>query len=89
MKTLLTVLAALSATALVATAADEAKPEAKKRDPEAAFKKLDANGDNAVTLEEFKAARKDAAKAEAAFSKRDKDGDGKITLEEFKAPAKK
>ena len=80
----------MTATALVATAADEAKADAKpKRDPEAMFKKLDANSDKSVTKEEFVANRKDPAKAEAAFAKRDKDGDGKITLEEFTTPGKK
>jgi hypothetical protein len=89
MKTLLTVLAALSATAMIATAADEAKPEGKKPNPEARFKKLDADNDNAVTLEEFKAKAKDPAKAETAFGKRDKNGDGKLSLEEFSAGGKK
>ena len=73
--------------------AEEAKPEAKgdkpKRDPEAVFKKLDANSDSAVSLEEFKTGKKDAAKAEENFKKRDKDGDGKLSLEEFKGPGKK
>lgn len=75
----------MTATALVATAAEEAQADAKpKRDLDAMFKKLDANSDNSITKEEFVAARKDAAKAGEAFGKRDKDGDGKITLEEFK-----
>ena len=85
MKTLLTAIAAITATALAATAAEEPKTDAKpKRDLDAMFKKLDANADNSVSKDEFVAKRKDAAKAEAAFGKRDKDGDGKITLEEFK-----
>ena len=56
--------------------------------PEEAFKKLDANSDGEITLDEFKAGprgQKDPARAEAAYKKIDKDGDGKVTLEEFKA----
>lgn len=55
--------------------------------PEEAFKKMDANSDSSVSLEEFKASprgQRDAAKAEEAFKKMDKDSDGKVTLEEFK-----
>jgi Ca2+-binding EF-hand superfamily protein len=51
------------------------------------FKKLDTNGDNYLSLEEFKAgARKGetAAVAEAVFKIKDKDGDQKLTLDEFK-----
>jgi len=61
-------------------------------DPEEAFKKLDANSDGAITLEEFKAkgiGKKDPAKAEEIFKKKDKDGDGKLTLEEYKGGGKK
>ena len=56
--------------------------------PGEAFKKLDANSDGSVSLEEFKAgprAQKDPARAEEIFKKMDKDSDGKLTLEEFKA----
>jgi hypothetical protein len=56
--------------------------------PEEVFKKLDANGDGSVSLEEFKAgprAPKEADKAQEVFSKIDKDGSGGISLEEFKA----
>lgn len=52
------------------------------------FKKLDANSDGSVSLEEFKASprgQKDPAKAEEAFKRMDKDSDGKLTLEEIKA----
>jgi Ca2+-binding EF-hand superfamily protein len=56
-----------------------------KKDPEAAFKKLDKNSDGKVSKEEFTAGAKDAAKAEKAFAKLDKDNDGSLTLEEFKA----
>ena len=68
-----------------AAAADE-KP---KRDPEAAFKKMDANTDGFLSLEEFTGKKKDATKAETQFKKRDKDGDGKLSLDELKAPGKK
>ncbi len=53
-------------------------------DPEAFFKKKDANGDGKVSKEEFLKGAKDAAKAEAAFTAKDKDKDGSLTLEEFK-----
>lgn len=59
-----------------------------KRDPEAAFKKLDKNGDGKVSKEEFTAKAKDAAKAEKAFAKLDKNGDGSLSLEEFKGSKK-
>jgi hypothetical protein len=68
----------------------DAKPgENTRRNPEEAFKKLDTNGDNAVSLEEFKAgpiAKRNPDRADEMFKRRDKDGDGKLTLEEFKAP---
>ncbi|MEI6534112.1 MAG: EF-hand domain-containing protein [Verrucomicrobiaceae bacterium] len=60
-----------------------------KATPDAAFKKLDKDGSGDVSLEEFKAGKKDAAKAEEAFKKLDKDGNGKLTLEEFSAHHKK
>lgn len=89
---LLTSLLALAVLGGFAFAADQ-KPagDKPKRSPEEAFKKLDANSDNAVDLEEFKAGpmgKKDPAKAEETFKKRDKDNDGKLSLDEFK-PAKK
>ena len=104
MKSLITTLAALAVASSFA-AAQEAKPAAPaetkpaadaakpRRDPAEVFKKMDANSDNAITLEEFKAVgigKKDPAKGEAQFKRKDKDGDGKLSLEEFKAqPAKK
>jgi hypothetical protein len=74
-------------------AADPAADGTKKKgDPEASFKKLDADSDNAVTLEEMKAGpmgKKNPAKAEEMFKKKDKDADGKLTLEEYKSGKKK
>ncbi len=89
MKILPTIIAALLAPAAIATAVDEVKPEGKKRDPEAMFKKMDTNADNTLTLEEFQVGKKDPDKAATNFGKRDKDGDGKVTLEEFKTMGKK
>lgn len=87
MKTILT-LAALFLSASLATAAD--KPD--KGDPEAMFKKLDANNDASVTKEEYlasKKAQKDTDKAAKHFGKLDANGDGKLTKEEFAAGNKK
>lgn len=87
------VITSLFALAAMSTFAFAAEPAAgadkPKRDPEAAFKKMDTNSDNSLSLEEFKANKKDVARAEAAFQKRDKDGDGKLSLEEFKAQPRK
>ena len=69
--------------------ADDAKPAdapaTKQPDPEAIFKKLDANGDGKLSKEEFLKGKKDPAKAEERFKKLDKDGDGFLSLDEFKA----
>jgi Ca2+-binding EF-hand superfamily protein len=95
MKLVITTVAALAMASTLAIAED-AKPAAKgdkpKRDPSEAFKKIDGNSDNSLTLEEFKAGpmgKKDPAKAEEVFKKRDKDGDGKLSLEEFSPKGKK
>jgi hypothetical protein len=102
MKTLITVLAALAVSVSFATAADAEKkagdkPAAgaeKKAAPtaEERFKKLDANSDGKVSLDEMKnspAGKKDAAKAEEMFKKKDKDSDGNLSAAEFAAGGKK
>jgi len=95
MKAITTILSilALSAT-LNAAEGDAKKPEGEKKkfDPEAAFKKLDANSDGSISKEEFLAspqAKKDAAKADKMFAGKDKDKDGKLSKDEFTAPGKK
>ena len=91
---LITSLFALAAASSFAFAVDPAPAapaagEKPKRDPEASFKKMDANADGSLSLEEFTGKKKDATKAETQFKKRDKDGDGKLSLDELKAPGKK
>jgi len=76
------------AVAVQAEEAKPAKPDKPKPDPEAAYKKLDANADGKLTLEEFKAGprwKKEPEKAEGVFKKRDKDSSGDISLDEFTA----
>ena len=56
--------------------------------PEAIFKKLDADGSGSVSLEEFKAGprgKENPEKAGEFFKKIDKDGNGELSLEEFKS----
>jgi hypothetical protein len=72
-------------------AGGDAKPaagaEKPKRDPAEMFKKLDANGDGKVTLDEFMAspaAKKDPDKAKARFAKIAAGGDS-FTLEQWTA----
>lgn len=101
MKRILTTLSALALASTLSLAEDkpagpppggpggpggEGKHE--RPNPEAVFKKLDANDDKSISLDEFKAgpmAQKDPARAAEIFKKIDKDGDGKVTFEEFKA----
>jgi hypothetical protein len=97
MKTTFAVLASLLALNFSVSAQDKKEEEKKpaaagadkpKFDPEAAFKKADANADGSISLDEWKAtkqAQKDPTKAEGNFKKKDKDADGKLTLEEYKA----
>lgn len=89
MKAIITLVAVLSI-ASVTFAADAAKKSDKpKADPEATFKKKDANNDGKLSKEECMKGAKDAAKAEAQFTAKDKDKDGSLTLEEYKAPGGK
>ncbi|MCX7819553.1 MAG: EF-hand domain-containing protein [Kiritimatiellae bacterium] len=67
-----------------------AAPEGRKGGPGGgpAFSKLDADGDGAITCEEYVKARAPAddeakKKAEAVFKKMDANSDGKVTKEEF------
>jgi Ca2+-binding EF-hand superfamily protein len=71
----------------VSSVAQAEEKSKKKPDPAKMFEKKDADGDGALTLEEFKAGMKGKAleNAEKRFEKLDKDGDGKVTLEEMKA----
>jgi Ca2+-binding EF-hand superfamily protein len=90
MKVITTLLAVLALASFTTVNAQEKGK--KKGDPEAAFKKMDTNGDGSVSKEEFMAspmAKKDAAKAEKAFGAKDKDKDGKLSKEEFMAQGKK
>jgi Ca2+-binding EF-hand superfamily protein len=71
---------------------DEAKPKKKKLDPEVLFKKLDANDDGSLSLEEFKKfgemgkgkLAEHPEMLEKMFKKLDANNDGKLSLEEFK-----
>ena len=93
MKTLTSILSALAlSTAFATAAAESAKGERKKGDPEAMFKKLDADSNGGVSLEEFKAsprAKKNPAKADEAFKKRDTNNDGSLSLDELKGQRRK
>lgn len=92
MKFTSTLLIAFSLSASVCFAEDAPAAPAgdkPKRDMDAVFKKLDADSNGSISLEEFKAGglgKKDPAKAEEFFKKKDKDGNGSLSLEEFKAP---
>ncbi|MEE4454699.1 hypothetical protein [Novosphingobium resinovorum] len=83
MKRLITVLglaaAALSAVPATAQSAEQA---AKAKEM---FTKADANGDGAISLEEWKA----AGRRERGFSMIDADKDGKVTPEDLRAAAAK
>jgi hypothetical protein len=61
-----------------------------KKDPEQRFKKLDTNGDGALSLQEMKGkGKKEGAKIEKRFQKLDKNSDGKLSLAELKGRTKK
>jgi hypothetical protein len=89
MKTCIQLLGILALATSLSYGQDTPKKGDKKAPaPAKVFKKLDANTDGAVSLEEFKAsprAQKNPAKAEEIFKKIDTDSSGAINLEEFKA----
>ncbi|MBI5686217.1 MAG: EF-hand domain-containing protein [Verrucomicrobia bacterium] len=92
MKFIISALTVIAVCCMVATGAEEKKKggDKPKANPEAVFKKMDANGDGKLSKDEFMAKQKDAAKGEAAFKAKDKDCDGNLSLDEFKTgPAKK
>ena len=71
-----------------AQALDPAAPQhaAKRpRDPKKAFARLDADADGKISLDEFKAHGKNAAKREKRFQKLDANHDGYLSMEEFAA----
>ncbi len=91
MKRIISTIAALAisiAFVQTASAADAAKGEKKKADPEAAWAKI-SGGKESVTKDEFTANAKDKDKAAATFAKKDANNDGKLTKEEFTAKGKK
>jgi hypothetical protein len=77
---------------LVSPGTAEAAKAKKKGDPEAMFKKLDADNDGKLTKEEFAKIGEVGKKPKAAkpkkidqmFSKLDTNNDGSLSLEEFK-----
>ena len=94
MKTCFNTLSVMALATSLSFAADKPKgpPHGPGKDghpkPEMIFAKLDANGDKAITLDEFKKgpkAKEHPEKAEEIFKKIDANSDGNITLEEFKA----
>ena len=88
MKILPLLSAILSASGLVAFAADEkpAAPAKPKRDPAQLFKNFDRDNDGGITLDEYKAGmvgQMDPVRAETVFKQKDKDSDGKLNLNEL------
>ncbi|NBR48224.1 EF-hand domain-containing protein [bacterium] len=62
-----------------------AQDGAKKKDPAKKYEKLDTDKNGSVSLDEFKASKKDPAKAESVFNAKDTNKDGALSLEEFSA----
>ena len=93
MKLILSLVALAYATSTaVAAEAEKAGEGKRKRDPEAQFKKLDANADGSLSKEEWEASpmvKRDAERAAKVFKAKDKDADGKLTKEEFTAERKR
>lgn len=87
MRTMFSLLTAVAVMLGVSAAQAADKPKA---DPEAAFKKMDANSDGSLTEAEFvgKKEGETATKFKEMFARLDKDKDGKLTLEEFKTRRK-
>ncbi|QTN32627.1 EF-hand domain-containing protein [Akkermansiaceae bacterium] len=92
MKTYLHIIGAMAIATSLTCAQDgpkgPKKPGKGRPNPEAIFKKLDADGSGAVSLDEFKAGprgKENPEKAEEIFKKIDKDGNGELSLEEFKS----
>jgi hypothetical protein len=90
MKNCIKTLGILAIASSFALAQDAPKKERGQRNPEAAFKKLDTDGDGSLSLEEFKAsprAKKNETRATEVFGKMDADSNGSVSLDEFKAKA--
>jgi len=95
MKSLITTLSVLAIATAYAAAADEttttrreAIGEKVKAKAEERFKSLDANHDDALTMDEFKAGalgKRDPSKAETFFNRKDTNRDGKLTWDEYSA----
>ncbi len=82
---LLTTLAAAISPAFAETTAPAADQHTTAKSGDF-FKKMDADGNGTVSLDEFKAglsAQKDSAAVEDYFNKLDTDTDGKLTLDEY------
>jgi hypothetical protein len=81
----------LAAGMLVAFSAAVSAADKAKKPPEVRFSKLDKNGDQKLSLEEYIGKKTDARKekAEKRFARCDKDADKALSLEEFKTPPKK
>lgn len=92
MKFILSLTALIIATSVSFAAEGEKGKGEGKRDPEAMFKRLDANSDGSISKAEWDEspfAKKDAERAAKGFTMKDKDADGKLSKEEFTAAGPK
>ena len=92
MKNCIQILSVVAVATSLSFGEEEAPKEKKAFNPEAAFKKIDTDGNGSLSLDEFKASpqgQKLAKKAEARFKKLDADSNGSLSLDEFKAGASK